>query len=418
MSNSVVILGNGFDLQCGLKSSYCDFYLSREASHREFYQFVIEKIIQKSKLYGVTHYIRNDNTIHLLLGLMLEKELSKYDMSENNIFEIIFSILSYNISLDNHSILWRDIEYILEQFLCNSGENQLYALSLFRFSKEVKNQISVRESEETVYMVAKLIDFMFSRDVKNADFIKSKKLYAKFQISKNEQDYFRFLLAELNRFEIDLQNYIHEVAKSDIDYDFKASRLIDQILTEFRHISKQFILNFNYTLPVVKSSNGYGSNVHGYSGERKNDPNNHIIIGIDQSIIETSHPAYIFTKTYRKMSLKMSLTQQSLPELSGSPRVTDILVYGHSLSQADQSYFFSIFDFYSIYSSQVKIAFLYSVYDESIREDIENTLYSNVTRLFNEYVSRMMNSAQMKHLQHKLLLENRLRLVEIPNNPF
>ena len=150
------------------------------------------------------------------------------------------------------------------------------------------------------------------------------------------------------------------------------------------------------------------SNVHGKLCNEhcsKKCTSSNIIFGIDDTLIK-SHDEYsqlrMFSKTYRKM-LNTSAPISILPPNNGVP--IEIKFYGHSLSEADYSYFQSIFDFYNIYSNNnVNLIFYYSKGFEQNDE---------IYRLINSYGKTLMNQEQGKNLIHKLLLENRLNIVEV-----
>ncbi len=83
----------------------------------------------------------------------------------------------------------------------------------------------------------------------------------------------------------------------------------------------------------------------------------------------------------------------------------EIKFYGHSLSEADYSYFQSIFDYYNLYSNdKVSLVFYYSKGYEQ---------YEAIYKLINVYGRTLANENQGKNLMHKLLLENRLKIEEI-----
>ena len=92
-----------------------------------------------------------------------------------------------------------------------------------------------------------------------------------------------------------------------------------------------------------------------------------------------------------------------LPKNDGTP--IEIKFYGHSLSEADYSYFQSIFDYYHIYdNSNVSLLFYYSEGYEQI---------DSIYKLINDYGKTMINQDQGKNLIHKLLLENRLKIIKL-----
>ena len=110
----------------------------------------------------------------------------------------------------------------------------------------------------------------------------------------------------------------------------------------------------------------------------------------------------MFSKTYRKM-LDTSTPISILPPNDNAP--LEIKFYGHSLSEADYSYFQSIFDYYDLYgNNNVSLIFYYS--NEFEQND-------EIYRLINSYGRTLMNQEQGKNLIHNLLLENRLKIVEV-----
>ena len=99
-----------------------------------------------------------------------------------------------------------------------------------------------------------------------------------------------------------------------------------------------------------------------------------------------------------------SATVSILPLIDENAAIT-IKFYGHSLNEADYSYFQSIFDYYNLYgNARVALVFYYS-------KGFEQT--DSIYRLINTYGTTLPNKAQGKNLMHKLLLENRLKIIEI-----
>ena len=143
----------------------------------------------------------------------------------------------------------------------------------------------------------------------------------------------------------------------------------------------------------------FETNIHG-------NYNSISIFGIDQKDIESTTPLYQFTKTYRKMIEQEKISNFTLPYKG---EIDEIIFYGHSLSDADYSYFQSIFDYYDIYQSNIRLTFLYSEYGEKDNYlTLRKKQISNVTNLLNKYGVTIGNNDRGKNLVHKLLLENRL----------
>ena len=180
---------------------------------------------------------------------------------------------------------------------------------------------------------------------------------------------------------------------------------------EFANLHSVNILSFNYTalfdILEVQSPCLY-NNVHGKLCMNKcaeNCSTSNIIFGIDDTIVQSqdeNFEIHKFSKTYRKM-LYANAESRVLPTKNNP---LEIKFYGHSLSEADYSYFQSIFDYYNLYeNSKVSLMFYYS-------KGFEQT--DEVYRLINTYGKTLSNKDQGKNLTHKLLLENRLKIIEIP----
>ena len=180
---------------------------------------------------------------------------------------------------------------------------------------------------------------------------------------------------------------------------------------EFANLHSVNILSFNYTalfdILEVQSPCLY-NNVHGKLCMNKcaeNCSTSNIIFGIDDTIVQSqdeNFEIHKFSKTYRKM-LYANAESRVLPTKNNP---LEIKFYGHSLSEADYSYFQSIFDYYNLYeNSKVSLMFYYS-------KGFEQT--DEVYRLINTYGKTLSNKDQGKNLTHKLLLENRLKIIEVP----
>lgn len=89
-----------------------------------------------------------------------------------------------------------------------------------------------------------------------------------------------------------------------------------------------------------------------------------------------------------------------------------LIFYGHSLSEADYSYFQSLFDLYDIYN-QAFLIFKYSVYDKEKAYEIKKVVFHSITKLIKKYGDTMTNKDHGKNLLHKILLEGRLKIEEI-----
>ena len=130
-----------------------------------------------------------------------------------------------------------------------------------------------------------------------------------------------------------------------------------------------------------------------------------VIFGIDDILIQSQDSnteLRLFSKTYRKM-MDTSAPISILPPNDNRP--IEIKFLGHSLSEADCSYFQSIFVYYDLYgNNKVSLIFYYSKGYEQ---------HDAIYRLINSYGKTHANKDQGNNLMHILLLENRLKIVEL-----
>lgn len=162
-------------------------------------------------------------------------------------------------------------------------------------------------------------------------------------------------------------------------------------------------------------------NIHGTLDTPASDRESPIIFGIDgfQSNGERDENInQIFSKSYRKLNLK----EQPLPSYMDNPRRTlfypissnaeihCIKIFGHSLGEADYSYFREIFDSVNLIHGKTV---LYILYTEGHKPN-PTAIYRLLDRYSDEvHQNRTVKSATRIDLLQKLLMEDRIRLREI-----
>lgn len=365
--NELLIIGNGFDLSAGLKTTYKDFFENRYSSD----------LIDELKM-----HLKNKNVVpHDLINL------------PNVNFWDIFFLLKY-LDVGNKDKNWSNIEEEIKFFLIEKMDRKfIFNDSLKKDTfKHVIGYSSSADRNDTIdynFFAFKLIEVING--------------YAYSKIINNSPENFdahldEFLSSELLKFEDVFAKYIRIQVEGNFLYMEDSKLIVTNLVSD---ISKTSVLSFNYTDILNKGLIGV-ENVHGKSSQG-------IIFGIDYKDLDYNSEEYKYSKTYRK--LLMNIQYNSHIDL---PRhVSKIKFYGHSLSDADYSYFQSIFDFYSIYNSNVIIELFFYVFDETYRKKIVNDQMLAVTRLFSIYGKTMNNADHGKNLLHKLLLENRVRIIEI-----
>lgn len=353
--HQLIILGNGFDLACGLKSKFSDFYSCRMNGTSS-----IESIPEDKR----------------------------------NVWDVILS------ETEQDDPLWCDIEghisaIVFQKDGSGSRLDSMYSLTGLAIDPSNSNQ-SFRPKDNLYEFVSKRLG---KEDV-------------------SQEELTGFLLSSLKDYEHIFASYLKEQVEKDDEYREKAHAHFAAIRDDCIEKSQQkncdsSILNFNYTTPFMPEDPGLGivsaRNVHGILGRTET------IFGIDGKDVAENNPALPFTKTYRLMSL-MPYENETV-KLCDSD-TSYVKIFGHSLSRADYSYFQSIFDTVNLYGGDAKLVFMYKNYankrDGSVDEQaIREELYSHISHLLIEYGTTLDNKDHGKNLMHKLLLEQRLLIKRI-----
>lgn len=401
LPSQLLILGNGFDLQCGLKSSYKDFFRSTilekdnpkqmKSGVSDFWETLL---FEYYKTYGDTDYswcdIESIIKETLFLIFIDDKNSFGYQPTHGLWYHAANTMHHNQDPEEDVKTIKNPIHKHL--FLCCA--DYFYKLPRSTPIDEMRNKL-----------LNKILLSLYSFERRFCKYLKDniinttngKGLNCNYIVNATN------LLAQLTEF-----SNVNHRAISDIIHQEHQQTVLSQ---EFANLESVHILSFNYTalfdILLVESPCIY-SNVHGKLCNKncaENCDSSSIIFGIDDNLIQ-SQPKYnelrLFSKTYRKM-FDTSTPKSILPPKRDIPIA--IKFYGHSLSEADYSYFQSIFDYYDIYSNNnVSLIFYYS-------KGYEQT--DAIYRLINSYGSSLSNKAQGKNLIHKLLLENRLKIVDI-----
>ena len=372
------ILGNGFDLYIGLKTRYSDYFKNRKISE-EFFE-KIKSIFKNSigsynydartKVYAVFDY---DETLLNMQIVQLYKDIEK------NLFYL------YLIFLKKCDLNWNEVESNILPFIRDTSK-------IFKLKMEtILGNIEKNEMYKYL-LIAKVI----IKDRKNLNFLD-------------------FIMEQLNLFEKDFGNYIGSL---ELKGESK-----NRLINIFRTTCRKKIINFNYSIFLQDLIDRYKDiafseieiprrikpiesivNIH---GDFKNP-----IFGIDS--LNSEEQFQNFTKTSRILN-NDTIENFELPK---PEKLGTINFFGHSLSKADYSYFQSLFDYYDIYSSNIKLNFMYSEYDKNDLTRAKRETHNNVVKLMNNYGEKLENKDKGKNLLHKLLIENRIKLINIDNSNY
>ena len=367
------ILGNGFDLYLGLKTRYSDYFKNRKISE-EFFE-KIKSIFKNSigsynydartKVYAVFDY---DETLLNMQIVQLYKDIEK------NLFYL------YLMFLKKCDLNWNEVESNILPFIRDTSK-------IFKLKMEtILGNIEKNEMYKYL-LIAKVI----IKDRKNLNFLD-------------------FIMEQLNLFEKDFGNYIGSL---ELKGESK-----NRLINIFRTTCRKKIINFNYSIFLQDLIDRYKDiafseieiarriksiesivNIH---GDFKNP-----IFGIDSHNSEEQFQN--FTKTSRILN-NDTIENFELPK---PEKLGTINFFGHSLSKADYSYFQSLFDYYDIYSSNIKLNFMYSEYDKNDLTRAKRETHNNVVKLMKNYGEKLENKDNGKNLLHKLLIENRIKLINV-----
>ena len=357
----LIIIGNGFDLHCELKSSFIHFFEKK-----------------------------------------MKNEQGKYDPTKirSNIWYLLFYFRFIKGTKDGvcklverDNVLWMDIESFISHAV-----SDVNGVSIGRPMSTI--QLIFRDKPKCTKNIDELNFVMYGNYSEQRDEIIS-------LINKNAKtnNAYTFLMDELKRFENDFSQYLLEEKSQNVFYKQRVNRSLIEITKK----GSAFLIDFNYTNidefePVLF--------VHGSLEE------GNVIIGADaSSLVQINKNTLRFTKAWRKLSINSKSIK-----IPGKESVNEIVFYGHSLGQQDYSYFHTIFNYYDIYSSNVVLTFLYSDYEyldeKKTHPDFEKNernrlkYIDNIFSLLRNYVEQTLNNVEANTVITKMQLENRLRIME------
>lgn len=361
----LLIIGNGFDLSCGLKSRYNDFFYDLYKENPQKYSITEEK----------NYWFK------------LFKGMVKFD--------------------ENSTLGWTDVESQILTELMNI--EFLYNSDLFLNIEPQMSEDSIKAYiSRFILTIADAYQYYDEDSVLNTFVVLTQTLHEIDVFDKSST--FDRLKKDLKKFETTFASYLNnELERNGDDYDFNSSRLFDKLLLQ-NHLSRHYqynrtdigdntrqIISFNYTQPSLHDSIRY---IHG------NLENKNIIFGIDYDSVSNLfnyHPLE-FTKSYRILENKLN------SRVSISSDIKNILFYGHGLGEADYSYFQSIFDKVDLYHGDAKLIFYWTQFGDQDQYIVQ---VENVVRLIEKYGQTFTNKDHGRNLFTKLLLENRIIFVEI-----
>lgn len=356
----LLILGNGFDLHCGLNTRFSDYLcdLSKTQVGQSVYMSMGQNLVAFRDFHLTTGHsyprpfcFSNDLSIwHVLfLGLRFREEYKSKSPNEP-------------IELSE----WKDIENLMQKTLKKDGQGPIEWGKICNLL-EAWTIVSVNAYDSKGNDFERLLAIWILNN--------SRFPISAFELALSLEDkriiFYTFLLDELHLFEKSFGAYVEKQVRDHLDYDKRAQELIRNLCGDNQEV---IIESFNYTQPKVPCRSF--RNLHG-------DVDNPII-GIDAAGIDFHDPRYHFTKAYRCLSL--AIDRDDEPHDSYDV-ISKIVFYGHSLNAQDYTYFFNILKTKNIQdpANICKVYFAYSVPEGMTKGQIKKTLGDSVSNLINSF---------------------------------
>ena len=348
LDNVKVVLGNGFDLCCGLHTRYSDYYC------KHWRKYIFLKKLYKS---------------FVGLGPLIDKKDER--LKGINIWDVFFTINSSDNPKDNMKD-WCDIEYLIKTSLYDSEKEK----------DPSKFLLNMLFSSINWHLVKKIYGLNDEYERNAQGFVAFFVKYKMEQLKWIKGSFFEFLLMQLKEFEKDFGKFIYQQIHLErieqirfgieIPNDLYISKA-NHILNQLCNLDTASIDTFNYSLIEDDSILPKLSHINGSWEEP--------IFGID-TFLQPDKAEYIFTKTNRRM-------ESDIKDIDYHEKADfkHLVIFGHSLNEADYSYFFPIFDKLKVLESNAQglLIFAYYVWDKNKEEEITSNLRSKISKMIYKY---------------------------------
>jgi hypothetical protein len=466
LPKTLLVLGNGFDLTCGVPSDYKKFleYIlenklnyNNEELQKDGYSNIFEYTLSE-----IERYLKDINFAH-------DEGIRKSEIvPELNSWYIIFLYRKMTNDTD-----WFQVEnQIANQLTTNDNSMNIVEnigdslLSIYQNGESmIRTQRISHLNNKEIEKIYELLSYnLLNKKLDSFKVKGTKDLFIEFRKKENElwKEYYEYneknigstidrekfedtfesklekelfpmvaqvLLAELKELEMDFREYLTlSIYEMSFAYQKNAGDLIESILKKIRKDTENStynVLTFNYTTPWDMSENRDRAeylhpifkgnpiktlNLHG----RLDSETQEIIFGVDDEFLSPLSNEYIFTKTSRTLDL---YTKEMFEEWFGnssmseilSPSIKEIIFFGHSLSKADYGYFRKILDSY-VDNPEVHFIFVYNVYKGTTTDKKRRELIHSISSLFGEY---SINKQSNTDIFRDLIQNNRIKIVEL-----
>lgn len=355
-----VVLGNGFDLFCRLKTKYSDYFEYRKNEYDNIAKYYLSFANGRMTFYNI-----NLNVWDCFFALKIKKSNKNWCNIESEIFDS----LNDDIVPNNNKFKWRSI---------------FSKMSVTPYQRYSPNAEDIQNIECFILNI-----------------IQSKNIY-------EENEFYEFLLIQLNEFERKFGEYVMSELNKNKNLYFCFYNYFFSLIDIFREESSiNSVDTFNYTVPPT---DGIKQTLRYYQFHHINNNYENPIFGIDSKEFNPLKNNYIFTKISRRL-----LSEKKPNENSINMNSENIVVFGHSLNKQDYNYFFPIFNGLGLndITKKTKIVFMYDVYDINDEYNIRSNIIKNIANIINDYETYSTGNEEHR-LFESLIIQGRLILYKIP----
>ena len=374
IKNVKIVLGNGFDLFCGLKTSYKDYFSSPFTR----YDRLDKWIDGQAAMYESNPESANEDPRGLA---PIPKDIGRI-----NCWDLYFT-MTFD---ETKSYFWCDVETEMLN-------------SLIKRDADVTNDYKPHWENVWEYINKEKTGSHKPRSIILGQFLVVKAG----GIPKTKEDFYEFLLKQLREFE---NNFARFIAYQHVEWNGMFTRFNEAYIRNARMLLEQ-LCNPSEIASIGCFNYGFTPEAEFY--EKCKFVNGNFlnpIFGID-SVFDPSDPRYIFTKTNRRIEWTMRGG-----ESPAAGEFDNVVAFGHSLNSHDYNYFFPILDKLEMsdFSSNKKLIIAYSIYDETesanIKKRIRHALYS----LFSAYAD-YCGKKDPTRLLDSLTTQGRVLTFEVAN---
>ena len=346
MADTILILGNGFDIAMGRKTKYTDFI--------EF----------EKQLFS--------NPDEELLEFLEVKNIRIEEYKYNLYLRFI------NENRDRLGENWSNLEIMISQLadaIMYFKENSevLFACTGYADYYEFDNNLPDISNYNAKHYLVKIIE----EKIDKVDFDNSEK---------------ELLIEELNNIfikELDLLTELLEIYLSYLDYiDFKGSKIKPKLtaLDAISDLSKSYVLNFNYTDTSGRLFRTSVENTHFIHGRtdlgRTFNRINTMVFGIEDKENDVNSDLIPYQKYYQRIVKEtgndfedfFKRTFYDVDDAFGSrlPNAKNIIVFGHSVDPLDKEIFQKCFALAE--NGKYDYRFIFTYYDDAAKRSIIKNL--------------------------------------------